>query len=160
MPGMRDYLQVTSLQPTDGFWIDRIGQGSEFIEAVNFIPAALVWAGNAFYEGSAPPASSQLLSGWSMPVKATFPADETSARLIGWGAHVESGSLPTATFAITLALNDVLAATLTFHTDGTFSYVAASGAWVANVRDRVTAVAPTADATMNNFFFTIVGTLT
>ncbi len=160
MPNIRDYPPATSLLSTDAFVIDRIGIGTEYIEGINFIPTTLIWAGNAFYEGSSPPGSAQYLGGWSMPVKVTFPANYTAALAQGWGAHSETA--PTSNFVITIQLNDVLAATLTMNTDNTFTYLSASGlAWVANIHDRVTAKGPTSvDATMNNFFFTMVGTLT
>jgi hypothetical protein len=38
MPQLRDYPQATSLQDTDAFLIDRIGSGSEYIEAADFAP--------------------------------------------------------------------------------------------------------------------------
>ncbi len=159
MPQIRSYPQATTLLPTDAFVIDRIGTGTEFIQGLNFIPTTLIWTANCFYEGSGPPTTSQLIGGWSVPVKSSFPDNYADALTIGWGAHAEVA--PTSAFNISLALNDVLAATLTLNTDGTFNYTSASGlAWTANVRDRITAVAPAGtDATINGFFFTIAGQL-
>jgi hypothetical protein len=158
---MRQYPEALTLQSTDGFWIDRLGVGSLWIQGFNFIPSTLLWTGAVLYEGSGPPLTNQLLGGFSMPVKASFPDNNTDALAIGWGLHVQAGNLPTSTFVMTIALNDVLVATLTVNTDGTYSYSSSSGlTWTANVRDRITILAPSVtDATMNKFFFTIVGTL-
>jgi hypothetical protein len=156
---MRQYPEALALLSTDGFWIDRLGVGSLWIQGFNFIPSTLVWTGAVLYEGTSPPVTNQLLGGFSMPVKASFPDTDANAQAIGWGLHAKV--LPTSTFVMTIALNDVGVATYTIHTDGTSLYVSNNGlTWTANVRDRVTIIAPTiTDATINQLFFTIAGTL-
>jgi hypothetical protein len=141
------------------FLIDRLTTGSMQIPASAFT-AASIWTGDAFYGGSGPPTSSLLLRGWSVPVPLLMPDTLATAQVYGWGAHAETP--PTSAFNIQIALNDTLAATLTMNTNGTFGYTSASGlAWIVNVRDRLTAIAPSVtDATINNFFFTIAGAVT
>lgn len=161
IPQIRQYPQATQLLLSDAFVIDRVGTGTMYINAQASIPTSLIWAGSMFYEGSSPPASSQFLGGWNLPVAVTMPADNATALSYGWGFHVESTTLPTSTFIINIAKNDVLAATITVLTNGTWTYTAASGAWTLAIRDRVTAIAPSGtDATMNNFFLTMVGLIT
>lgn len=161
MPQIRDYPQATTLETGDAFPFDRIGVGTMNIQASALIPTSLAFVMSAFYQGSGPPTSSLLLRGWDVPYRMTMPDTNANALVQGWGFHVQSGSLPTANFVINIALNDVLAATITVHTDGTWTYASSSGlVWIANNQDRITAIAPSVtDATMNNFFWTMTGAL-
>lgn len=160
MPQIRQYPQATSLLPTDAFIIDRIGTGTEYITATNALPTSIILALNSFYEGSTPPTTSQLLGGWVVPFAITMPADYASAVALGWGLHVLINA--TAPFVITLAHNGVFAGSITINADGTWSYSSSGGvAWTMAKDDYLTATAPSVtDNTLNNFFWTMVGTRT
>lgn len=161
MPQIRDYLQALTLESADAFPFDRVGVGTMFIEANALVPSNLAYVMNGFYEGAAPPGSNQLLGGWVIPFQITLPQNNATALAQGWGLHVESGGLPTSTFVITIALNDVAVAKISINTDGTWSYTSNTGLiWIANNQDRITAIAPSiTDATLNKLFWTMTGTL-
>lgn len=135
---------VNVIRPTGvsvGAWI-RIVIGASLTNT-------LAW----MYEGDNPPLNSGFLAGFCVPFLTSFPAN-----MAGSNFHVQSAFLPTSTYVISIQLNDVQVATLTVNTNGSYAY--AGSAWSAQINDRVTILgAASADATINRFFGTLVGTI-
>lgn len=118
------------------------------------VPTSFMYLGFT-YAASAPPGADAFLGGWWMPAAATFPPNMASPDS---GFH--ANTLPTSSYVISFLKNGVQVATVTVAAAGTYTYATAGGVqWSVVKGDSVTRVGQhVADATLNNFFGTLVGT--
>lgn len=132
------------------------GTGGAAASVTTRIPLAFL------YHGSAPPGTSEWLGGFSFDTytAATFPANWSGAQ-----GHINTN--PTSSFVISLRKNATSSAngtavgTVTISTGGAFTFATTAGASQAFVAgDHLSAWGPgSADATANDFNFTMTGTV-
>jgi hypothetical protein len=80
MPSMRQYAQAMSILPTDAFLIDRIGVGTMYIEAEDFLTSAGAYDVAMNYLG-VPPAS-QIFLGFAVVREFSLPASFTLSQAV------------------------------------------------------------------------------
>lgn len=113
------------------------------------------------YHGASPPLASEWLGGHSLDVAVTFPA-----ALVGAFGHINTN--PTASFVLSLRKNATSSSggtqvgTVTVSTGGAFTFATTAGATQSfAIGDHLSVWGPgTADATANDFNFTLIGTVT
>lgn len=103
-----------------------------------------------FYEGSASPTTGQLLMGWSVRFPATYPAGLTTSTF-------KCLVNPTSVAEIQIYKNASQVGTLTVETDGSYTYATGSGEFSTVAGDYIAVKMGTADATLNQFFGTLIG---
>jgi hypothetical protein len=82
VPQIRDYTQATSLQATDAFVIDRVGVGTEYIEASDFLNGTMAPLGQTCLTFIIDGAGSELTTGIAGDLEIPFACTITAATLL------------------------------------------------------------------------------
>lgn len=155
MPLIRDYPQVIQLLPTDAFVIDRIGVGTEYIEAGSFETGAPYEAAFEFLGGT-PPIANELLGGKSFPVAVAF-----AVNFAGASFHVETppaAPYVSAVYQISGGVSTAIGS-MTIATNGVFTFAIAVAPTFA-VGDSIKFGGnATPDTQLANFWWSLYGTL-
>ena len=137
------YSIIVPLGVAVGAWLRLSGT------APRLIPLSGVWT-----QPGSPPGALQFIDGWDMPVAATWPA-----AFLGSAIHAEIA--PTANYTFSILLNGTVVGTMTITPANTYSFTTVNPQGFTNNQfDRITLLGATVpDATLNNFYWTLVGSL-